>query len=519
MKDIVREGILALRSMWRHRMLGIAVAWLAGLIGAAVVLIIPDKYEASARIYVDTQSILKPLMSGLAVQPNVEQQIMMLSRTLISRPNVEKLIRMADLDLGLNTKASQDELSDTLIKTLEIKSTSRDNLYTLSFRDPDPNKSKRVVQSLVSIFVESSIGDKRKDADTAKKFIDDQIRSYEKKLEEAEARLKEFKLRNIESQTADGRGSLGQMGEFSSRLAQSQLELREAQNARDAIKRQILGDARGATKGGGEPVQVSIPEIDNRIDTQRRNLDGLLQRYTEQHPDVIGARRVLKELEAQRLEQAAAMRKAAATNPSVLLADGSAGSQELKRAMAAAEASVATLTTRVAEYESRLVRLKQTLKGMPELEKEYAQLNRDYEVNKKNYEGLVSRRESASMSGALEAASGVADFRLIDPPRVSPKPVAPNRLLLLPAALLAALVIGAFTSFAADQLRPVFFDGQSLSDYTGMPLLGRVSYISDAASDKKDKFRLRVFIGLASSLVAAYGAGILILYVRSGVGT
>ena len=68
----------------------------------------PDLYEASARIYVDTQSVLKPLMQGLAVQPNVDQQVMILSRTLISRPNVEKLVRMADLDLDAKTKADQD---------------------------------------------------------------------------------------------------------------------------------------------------------------------------------------------------------------------------------------------------------------------------------------------------------------------------------------------------------------------------------------------------------------------------
>ena len=79
-------------------------AWLIGAIAAAVILRIPDKYEASARIFVDTQSILKPLMSGLAIQPNIDQQVMMLSRTLISRPNIEKLIRMSDVDLNVQGK-------------------------------------------------------------------------------------------------------------------------------------------------------------------------------------------------------------------------------------------------------------------------------------------------------------------------------------------------------------------------------------------------------------------------------
>lgn len=515
MNDILRQITLVMRAMWRHRLVGIGFAWTGAVIGAVAVLMTPDKYEASARIYVDTQSILKPLMSGLAVQPNVEQQIMMLSRTLISRPNVEKLIRMADLDLALKNKGAQDELADRLIKTLEIKSTSRDNLYTLSFRDTDPNKSKRVVQSLVSIFVESSLGDKRKDSDSAKKFLDDQIKAYERKLEDAEGRLKDFKLRNLESQTADGRGVIGQMADITARLSQAQLDLREAQNAREAVRRQILGDS-GGTKGAEDTSGVAIPEIDSRIEAQKRNLDNLLQRYTEQHPDVLGARRVLKDLEEQRKQQAMAMRKAATTNPGVLLGDGSPASQDLKRALALAEGNVATLSTRVAEYEARMLKYKQSLKGLPEVEKEYAQLNRDYEINKKNYEGLVARRESAAMSGELEAASGVADFRLIDPPRVSPKPVAPNRMLLLPAVLLLSLLVGAFASFSAAQFRPVFFDGHALREMTGLPLLGRVSYVGDPVAEKQEKIRLRVFFGLLAGLIGVFCVGILILFIRSG---
>jgi polysaccharide chain length determinant protein (PEP-CTERM system associated) len=200
MEDILRQVLVILRATWKHRRLGMLVAWVVGAIAAGVILRIPDRYEASARIFVDTQSILKPLMSGLAVQPNIEQQVMMLSRTLISRPNVEKLVRMADLDLNIKGKAEQDALVDGLMKTLSIQSVGRDNLYSLSYRDTDPGKAQRVVQALVSIFVESSLGDKRQDSDSARKFIEEQIRNYEKKLQDAEGRLKDFKLRNIELQ-------------------------------------------------------------------------------------------------------------------------------------------------------------------------------------------------------------------------------------------------------------------------------------------------------------------------------
>src|SRR5659263_119023 len=162
MDELISQIFTAARGMWKHRWLGLLVAWVVAAIGTVVVLSVPDKYEASARIFVDTQSILKPLMSGLAVQPNVDQQVMMLSRTLISRPNVEKLIRMADLDLKSQSKSAQDALIDDLMKALEIKNVGRDNLYVLSYRDASPEKAKRVVQSLVSIFVESSLGTRAK---------------------------------------------------------------------------------------------------------------------------------------------------------------------------------------------------------------------------------------------------------------------------------------------------------------------------------------------------------------------
>ena len=511
MDEILRQATTILRGMWKHRWLGLFAAWIVAVIGVVVVFRIPDRYEASARIFVDTQSILKPLMSGLAIEPNMDQQIMILSRTLISRPNVEKLIRMADLDLNIKNKADQEALIDDLLKTLAIKSTSRDNLYTLAYADPQPDRAKRVVQSLVSIFVESSLGDKRKDADSAKKFIDDQILVYQKKLEEAENRLKEFKLKHISAQTSEGKDYFGRLGEVSAALERAKLELREAENSRDALKRQIVGEEPVVLPDAPEMTSgISVPEIDGRIDALKRNLDGLLQRYTDLHPDVVGTRRMIKELEEQKRQEIAARKKIAVSSPA-MVANTNPVYQQLKISLAESEASVASLRVRVAEYQSRYNQLKDSMKMIPQIEAELVQLNRDYDIHKKNYESLVARRESATISGEMDASTASVDFRLIDPPRVGPRPVYPNRLLLLPMTLLLALAAGLFFPFAASQIRPVFFDARALREITGLPLLGVVSVKVSDTDVARERKRLRQFIAGVLVLVAAYGVGMAFL--------
>lgn len=511
MEEILLQAQSILRATWKHRRLGMLVAWIVGAVAAGVILRIPNQFEASARIYVDTQSILRPLMSGLAVQPNIEQQIMMLSRTLISRPNIEKLIRMADLDLNIKSKTQQEALIDALTNTLKIQSLGRDNLYTISHRDPDPAKAQRVVQALVSIFIESSLGDKRQDTDSARKFLEEQIRNYEKKLEEGESRLKEFKLRNIDLATSEGRTGIDRLSDLTTKLNTARLELREAEQSRDALRRQIVGEEPVLLpEASGADSSVSLPEIDGRIDVQKRNLDTLLQRYTEQHPDIIGARRLIKDLEEQKRQELLARKKFAVANPGSSVSNNPVY-QQLKVSLAEAEANTASLRARVSEYEERYKRTTAIMKTQPQLETELSQLNRDYELDKKNYEQLVSRRDSAQLTGDLDSAGSMADFRLIDPPRASTTPVAPNRLLLFPLGLLFAIAGGLFAAFSASQVRPVFFDSKTLRDATDLQVLGVVSLIPNETRRLKERTSLHRFLLATGGLVLAYASGMGIL--------
>ena len=490
------------KAMWKYRWHGVLVAWVVASIGVVLIHRIPDQYEASARIYVDTQSILKPLMSGLAVQPDINQQVSMLSRTLISRPNVEKLVRMADLDLANPSKAQQERNIEALMKSLQIKSAGRDNLYVLAYASPEPEKAKRAVQSLVSIFVESSLGASRKDTDTAKVFLTEQIKSYQAKLEEAEARLKDFRLKNLELEYGgDGKDSASRLGELSAQFDAAKLELREAENAYAAAKSALQAEKQGAGLATQSLLQesalsVSTPEVDARLEAQKRNLDALLQRFTDLHPDVISTKRLIADLEEQKKKEVAALRKTAMASPSGGTgAQASLASQELGRMVAMAEVQVAGLRARVSEYGTRYNAARQSIKTTPALEAEATRLNRDYSIHKRNYEDL-------------DVASGMADFRLIDPPRVSSKPVSPDRLMLLPLALVAAILAGLLTAFVASQVRPVFHHAADLRNKIDLPLLGVVSAVMSEGDQRRRRSDLLRFGAASGSLVLLFVAGL-----------
>jgi hypothetical protein len=176
--------------------------------------------------------------------------------------------------------------------------------------------------------------------------------------------------------------------------------------------------------------------------------------------------------------------------------------EQLKVALNDAESNLTTVRARLGEYEARYNQLKSSAESLPKLDVEYTQLNRDYDMQKHQYESLVTRRETASLTGKLEDA-GVAEFRIIDPPRVTPNPVAPNRLLLL-----------AF-SWLVSQVRPTFHDGRVLREISQRPLLGTVSVLPTPGLRALRRRAALLFAGGLSGLLASYGAAFAFLFLAT----
>jgi polysaccharide chain length determinant protein (PEP-CTERM system associated) len=528
--DILRQIKTAIGGIWERRWIGLSVAWVIGGIAAVGVYKFPERYEATARVHIDSQTILRPLLQGLTVQQDAAQQATMLARTLISRPNIENLLKEADGDRDSSNTVDHARLVDSLITRIKLVSAGRDNLFSVAFRDPDPGYALRIVEGLVTTFLSASQGNKRKDADAAQRFIGEQIAIYEKRLDEAENRLKDFKLKNLALLGTDGRDYFARIAEVERNVDRIRIELRAQLQSRDAMRRNLTRETLSAPTGEGLATQEGTPaalvsEFDGRLEAARRQLDELMTRFTDAHPDVRHTKELVQHLTVQRQKDLEQRRRTAEGRSGAGSLAAKKGPQappnlvvsQIKIALADAEGKIASLQSTAAEYEAQLQHLRSLAQRIPQIDAEFTQLNRDYDIQKKNYESLVSRREQAAMSGEMGAVGGLTSFRVVDPPRVAPTPVFPSRLHLLPIALVAVFAVGLACSFAASQLAPTFRDAEDLRDVLERPVLGTVSFLATDRMVRSMRRRHAAFAMGVIALVCGYGAMFVMLSVSSGV--
>src|SRR5260370_9099279 len=123
--------------MWRRRWVAILACWAICLGGWGWVMTLPREYDSQGRFYVDVDSLLTPLLSGIAIDVNPVQQLDYLRNTLLSRPNLEQVIHLADLDSKINAPTEKDALLADLARDVSIKPQTS-NLYAIPNHRQDP---------------------------------------------------------------------------------------------------------------------------------------------------------------------------------------------------------------------------------------------------------------------------------------------------------------------------------------------------------------------------------------------
>ncbi|MCK7470643.1 MAG: hypothetical protein MZU95_07505 [Desulfomicrobium escambiense] len=189
----------------------------------------------------------------------------------------------------------------------QIKLTIGDGgLYTISFRDADPEVARRVVEATVTLFVDTAFQDKRRDSQDASRFIADRIAAYETKLVAAEERLKQFKVQHFGTTGLHAQDHFSRMSTLADEVVKLGIDLQAAERVSDAYRREIAEEeARVASDLDLELSGVLSP-VGAALASASEQLAELSNRYTDMHPEVVGLRQQIARLESQRAVEAAA---------------------------------------------------------------------------------------------------------------------------------------------------------------------------------------------------------------------
>lgn len=505
MQQILDEILNYVAGMWRFRWRALALAWLVSLAGWAYTLAAPDQYVASTRVYVDTDSTLRPLLSGLAVQQDVLNQVNLMTRALTSGPQLERVARETDLYLRATTEAEVEALLESLRRRVIVQQYGL-NTFNISFDDYDREMALRVVETLLNHFVEDSLGAQRSDSNSAQDFLSAQIGTLEQRLNASEQRLADFKKSNVGLLPGEGTDYFNRLQTSRSALEDTRARLRQAERRRVELERQLEGEepvfglATPQSPAGGSSQPTTVDAEIAQLETR---LGELLLLYTEKYPEVQRIQEMLDRLEARRAEELASRPVAISRQREYNPLDLNPVYQQMRISLSEVEVELVELRTLEEEQASAVQRLERLVDTIPQVEAELARLTRDYDVTLAQYEALLQRLESAKLSDEAEESRDGVTFRIIEPPSVPLDPQGPLRELFAVVALVGGLVAGVGVAFLSNQVAPVFMNSRRLSMVTGLPVAGTISAIELPGEVRRKRLWTTAFVVLSVALLVA----------------
>ena len=539
---IAQELLDQVRGAWRFRWVALTVAWSVALVLWIGIFLIPNTYEATAKVFVDTGTTLSEATRGIGLGDHVENQIDQVRQAILGTPELERVANATNLMAGAITVAEQQSVLHRLRKNLDITGylaprRAATALFTLTYKDPDRARAKQVVSKLLNTFVQGTLFDKNQGSRQAVKFLHEQIAAYGQKLNDIEQQLARFQRRHIGllpnrhgshltvAQTRAGALTVGmvrgQSGSYFSELqadmnalTRDRQNLYVAERTRAELAQELRSGQEFTVSGhSASPTGVAgtaVLDTEQQIDQDETRLDAMLLKYTHHYPSVIALEETIRELKAREKRQMQAARKGDVGAASALGLSANPVYQKLQEQYNAAEVRIAAIEQSIANTSQQIATLRAEINIAPEVQAEYAQLTRNYTVTKKQYDALLARLDTTRL-GQKAASTGTVKFQIIDPPTVKFKPVAPKRVRLILLALFAALASGVGSAYLLHLLRPVFVSTRQLGAVTGMTVLGAVS-LAWAERHRAERHRSIVIYACAMLGLLLLGAVVLVLH-------
>jgi polysaccharide chain length determinant protein (PEP-CTERM system associated) len=426
----------------RKRYLFFCIFVLATLLSVIYSYTAKKVYKSTATILYEKETLINPLIRGLAVSSDAYERLNTIRELVLSRSRLLEVIRKLDLDLEIKTPLELENLINSMRKAIRIEVIGK-NLYSISYEGDTPEMVKNVVNTLCNIFIEENLAASRVAAHDAFSFIEDQLETYRKKLEESENALREFKEQNLGQLPGVENINFVNLEKYQRLLAETEIQLKEANLERSLLEEQLSKE---------KPLILAFSssnrnDLEGRLAQLNTQLSSLLTNYTENYPDVIRIKKEIEEIKEKILKNKNNKAEDEKSKESELTTETlNPIYQKIKEDLNRINIEINILNSRIYEYKEKIDSYKNKVESIPKQEQELARLKRGYSVNVEIYQILLNKLEEARISRELEIkqSGGIHNFQVIDTAQLPLLPSKPNKPKLILFGMIIGLGIGSF---------------------------------------------------------------------------
>lgn len=483
-------------AMWSRRKLLATLIFTGGLAGALTIAVsLPSIYRSAATVLVERQQVSETFVRP-SVTGELDTRLQTISQEILSRSRLEALIQRFDLYRGLRKGASLEAAIDRARHDIQVELRGVESTagrgatiaFAVSFRGRVPETVAQVANALASFYVEENIKIRERQATDTAQFLKVQLDETQRRLDEEEQRISEFKRRHISELPEQVTVNLATLERLNAQLALNNDGQMRALERRAALARQLAGGEPAGASSSTDPAA--------RLARLRLELAKMQRLYREKYPDVIRLK----------AEIAATEQQLAETAPSAPAESGLHGLQkplsELDEEISALKTEGQRLRRAIADYQRRV-------EAAPEREQELKEMSRDYRTTKELYDSMLKRYQDAQVAQDMERSRSGEEFRLLDPAIPARGPSAPNRMRLALLGALLSLGVAVAAVVLAEKLDTSFHTADDLRAFTRIPLLVTIPRIASAVEADQRRRRLgltavSIPLGLALVVLASY---------------
>ena len=472
------------------------------LTGYAALVVLPNIYRSGSLILVSPQKVPTSFVTS-TVTRELSERMQSIIQEILSRTQLEKIVR--EFDLYSDAKGwNLDQRIEKLRKAIKVES-PRPNVLYLSYESMSPAKAQQVTSKIASLFIEQNQQIRQQEAVGTKSFINAEADRLRKELEEQETVVNRYKAAHRYELPDQLDANLRTLEQLRRELEGSTQRLAALQERKGVLQRQFVeseifgGDLLGVSSAA--TLEARTPDV--QLQVKKRELDVLLQRYSDKHPDVVRLKKEIQAFEAERKisiqANPAAPSSAAGANPL---------KQVLGTQVADITAAIQALNTQNERLRSQVAVVNERVENTPIRTLELAKISRNYDITLRKFQDLLAKSLESELAENMEKKQKSEQFQILDPAYLPLTPVRPNRPLIIFIGLVAGLAAGFGLAFVWENVLDTSFKGDDeVRAYVTLPVLATIPTLLTRGSvlDQRRSQTLLVVGSLGALAVGVVG--------------